>query len=69
MFRAVRSAEDECVFCQREKEGLELEWKNNSFPPGVMCWTCLKKATRMLSRNNATPNRRASGKDAAKITE
>lgn len=68
MFKAKKSDEGECIFCQREKEGLEIEWEGHSFPAGLMCWTCLKKATRMLSRGDHGPAHRGGrGTDAAHV--
>jgi hypothetical protein len=49
MFEAKTCVEGECVFCRQTKEGLQVEWKDRSFPPGLLCWTCLKKAARMKS--------------------
>jgi hypothetical protein len=68
MFKAIRCGEGDCIFCQREREGLEVEWEGHSLPPGLMCWTCLKKATRMLSRgNHGSSHRSGRGTDAANV--
>ena len=52
MLTIVKLSEGPCLWCGKEKEGVEVAFEDRSFPPGTLCWADLKRAIKLKSNGN-----------------
>lgn len=46
----------ECVWCEKEKETVSVEFGDGFLTNSQICWRCLQKAIRVRARNGSKPN-------------
>ena len=46
----------ECVWCEKEKETVSVEFGDGFLTNSKICWRCLQKAIRVRARNRTKPN-------------
>jgi hypothetical protein len=49
MLTILGRSEGTCLWCGKEKEGVEVIFDDKSFPPGALCWVDLKRAIKLKS--------------------
>lgn len=46
----------QCVWCEKEKEAVSVEFGDGFLSNSQICWRCLQKAIRVRARNRTKPN-------------
>lgn len=46
----------QCVWCEKDKETVSVEFGDGFLTNSKICWRCLQKAIRVRARNRTKPN-------------